>query len=92
MRGAPPLALPEGIHELVVDDDRITRRIGAVLHGEARPQVTDGQRTHHQVALLVVDGEGQVDHLDVVVGSDIADGIGGVDAEAEVDALLAKKK
>ena len=51
--------------------------------GKPAQSVADVDRPEQQVALLVVDGVGQVDHLDVVVGADVADRVGRVDAEAE---------
>ena len=56
---------------------------------EARPERAGVDRAEQQVALLVVDGERQVDHLDVVVRADIADRIGRVHAETkDVEVIL----
>ena len=71
------------VHELVVEDDWIAGGLGAVWDGEAIPESARVDGPQQPVAALVVDGEGQVDHFDVVVRPDLAVRVGWVYAKAE---------
>ena len=72
--GAVELREQPAVGHRVVDHDRIAGVAGAVAAAPERAQV---ESRLQQRAGFVVDGDlGGVDHLDVVVGSDIADRVG----------------
>ena len=71
------------VGDLVVEDDRVARRVGAVRHREIAPERARVDRSEEPVPGLVVDGEGEVHHLDVVVRPHLADRVGRVHADAE---------
>ena len=77
------LAEEPAVGGLVVEDDRITRGIGAVLDREAGPERAGVDRAEQLVPGLVPDAEHEIDHLDVVVRANVPDGIGRIDPEAE---------
>src|SRR5262249_34951283 len=55
------------IRKLVVQHDRITGGVRAILDRKAGPERTSVYRSHQQVAGLVIHAEDEIDDLDVIV-------------------------
>ena len=72
------------VGSLVVEHDRVARRVCAVFDWKSCPQRTGINRPQQQISRLVVNREHEVDHLHVIIRTNIAVRVGRVYPAAEM--------